>query len=124
MMQSDPDKANSEMKILDKIGSVGALLSAAACPACFPLFAIVGSALGLGALRPFEGYAMYALQAFALLALGGNVLAYRGHGSIGPLIIGLLSPALILFGYWVRFSPGLIYAGLFGLLSAAVWNFI
>ena len=124
MMKSDPDKANSKMKILDKIGSVGALLSAAACPACFPLFAIVGSALGLGALRPFEGYAMYAMQAFVLLALLGNIIAYRAHRRRGPLLLGVLSPLLVFFAYHVMFSPPLIYVGLFGLLGAAVWNFI
>ena len=41
---------------VDKLGSFGVLLTALSCPACWPLFASVGSALGLGILLPYRAY--------------------------------------------------------------------
>src|SRR5882757_3562108 len=64
------------------------------------------------------------MQAFVLLALLGNVIAYKAHRQRGPLLVGILSPQVIFFGYYVILSPALIYLGLFGLLAAAAWNSI
>jgi len=36
------------LRFLDKLGSVGAILTAATCAVCFPFLAVVGSAIGLG----------------------------------------------------------------------------
>ena len=62
--------------VLDKLGAIGTLLAAASCPACFPLLAVVGSALGLGILARFEGYVMYVLQGFVLLALAATATIF------------------------------------------------
>jgi len=113
-----------KLGLLDNLGALGALLSAAACPACFPVLAAAGAAFGLGAFVPFEGYAMYVLQGFVLLALAGNILSFRAHKQIGPLLLGILSAALIFFAFYGRFNPALVYAGLFGLLVVAIWNAI
>src|SRR5216117_287385 len=43
------------MKIhLEKIGSLGAVIAAAACPICFPKLALLGALFGLGALGAYE----------------------------------------------------------------------
>jgi hypothetical protein len=110
--------------VLDKLGALGTLLAAAACPACFPLLAVVGSALGLGIFARFEGYVMYVLQAFVLLALVGNVLAYRGHRKIALLIAGVGSPLVVFYAIHVSFSPLLMYVGLAGLSVTAVGNYL
>lgn len=115
---------NPRLLILDKVGALGAFLAAAAAPCCFPLFAVVGSAIGLGALQPYRGYMAYALQLLVALALVGNVLAYRRHRKVTPLILGIASPALIFFAYDVSYSTTLIYSGLAGLLVTGVWNFV
>jgi len=35
-------------RFLEKVGSIGAVIGALACPICFPKIAIVGAAIGLG----------------------------------------------------------------------------
>jgi rhodanese-related sulfurtransferase len=49
-------KFSRSSSALDKLGAVGAFLAAASAPYCFPLFATVGVALGLGALQLRSGY--------------------------------------------------------------------
>lgn len=62
------------------------VLAAAAAPSCFPLLATAGAGLGLAAFPSVRGYIDYAIQAMALLALMGNVLAYRQHRRRAPLV--------------------------------------
>lgn len=108
---------------LDKIAAIGAVLAAAAS-CCLPLFAVIGSALGLGVLAPYEGYMAYALQFFTVLSLVGTVMAYRQHRSVPPLVLAIVSTALIFIAYYIHFHPLLIYLALGGLLATAVWNYI
>jgi len=108
---------------LDKVGAVGAFFAAAAgCPACFPLLAIVGSALGLSFLRPYEGVMLILFQVLVFLGLLGNILSYLKHHQLFILTIGILSPLLIFFSLYIRRSEPLIYIGLFGLVIAAILN--
>ncbi len=113
-----------KLQSLDKLGPVAALLAAGGCPACFPLLAIVGSTLGLGFLRPYEGIVMYIFQGLVLLSLIGNIAAYRTHRKPAPLVVGVISPVLVFYAFYVSFNQALIYVGLTGLFLAAVLNFI
>jgi hypothetical protein len=112
------------LSALDKLGAVGAFLAAAAAPCCFPLLAAVGAALGLGALQSWRGYMDYAIQVFVGLSVAGGVFGFRQHRQAGPLAAGLMSAALVLFAFHIRYHVALIYAGLAGLAMAAVWNVI
>lgn len=47
---------------LDKIGSIGAVIAAAACPVCFPKLALLGALFGLGALGVYEAQLVIAAQ--------------------------------------------------------------
>ncbi len=107
---------------LDKIGSVGAVLAAAAAPCCFPLLAALGSALGLSVLQPFKGYMAYAMQGLVLLALAGNYLAWRSRKKWMPLAISGVGVVLVLLGYYSSLPTELIYAGLGALVVAAFLN--
>lgn len=109
---------------LDKLGSVGSFLAALACPACFPMFAVVGSALGLGFLKPYEGWVFLAFQVLVLIALVGNVISFLNHRNKIALVIGVGSPVLIFFSLYFFFRPALLYTGLFGLLIASILNYI
>lgn len=110
--------------IVDKIGSIGTLLTAMACPVCWPLFATAGSALGLGILQPYEGILMvYVFPAFIITALVGAVLSYRHHRKPGPLITGIVSGALALYGFYVDWQVVLMYIGIFGLLVSSIMSF-
>jgi len=110
--------------ILDKIGSVGAVLAGAAVPCCFPFLSLFGSILGLGLLARYESTIMYVLQGLVLLALVGSVIAYRGHRKIAPLILAILSTASILYGINTTLDIYFIYGGMAGLLIVSVWNSI
>jgi hypothetical protein len=117
-------KSSSALSALDKFGTVGAFLAAAAAPCCFPLLAAAGAALGLGALQSWRGYMDYAIQGFVALSAFGGVFAYRQHRQAWPLGIGLASAALVFFAYYGSYHVALIYSGLVGLAVAAVWNVI
>ena len=110
--------------ILDKVGSVGAVLAGAAVPCCFPFLSLIGSILGLSFLAPYQNYVMYAMQALVMLALVGTVIAYRGHRKILPLILGVFSTAAVLYAVNTNMNIYLLYGGLAGLLIVAVWNSI
>lgn len=109
-------------QFLDKFGAAGACLTALACPVCFPLLALASSALGLGFLQPYEGFLMYVFKGLVVVAFVGNVLAYLNHKQLLPCVVGVVSAGLIFFAFYVRFSAILLYAGLAGLVLAAILN--
>lgn len=112
------------MKLLDKIGAIGAILAAASCPVCFPLLAATGSFVGLGILHPYEGKMLILFQFLVLVSLVGLALSSRRHRKPLPLVVGILSALLILYAFHIRFNEILNYFGLFGLLSSSVLNIV
>jgi mercuric ion transport protein len=113
-----------KLGFVDKIGSIGSLVTAAACPACFPMLAVVGSAVGLGVLRPLEGKVFLAFQLLVGVSLVGSFISYFNHRKILPLLIGVISPGLIFFALYIRFHSVIIYSGLLGLAVASVMNLL
>jgi len=109
---------------LDRVGSVGALIAAVAAPCCFPIFAAVGTAAGLGVLGRYENVILYTFQGFALLALAGLVLSFRQHRHLGPLIVGALACANLAYHFYLESSLPALYCGLFGLIAATLWNYL
>ena len=109
---------------LGSIGSVLAVLMAAAAPCCLPIFAAFAGVIGLTALGLNEQFVLYALQGFALIALAGLVFSVSRHRQFGPLIIGGIAAAALLYSFHARFSSLLVYLGLGGLCLASVWNFL
>lgn len=107
---------------LEKFGTVGALLAAAACPICFPKLALIGALLGLGVLAPFEGYFILAAQAMLVLALVGHWISYRRHGDRRIVMLAGLSVAAVLGALWIRYQEWLVYAGLAGIIVATIWS--
>jgi hypothetical protein len=110
--------------ILDKVGSIGALMAGAAVPCCFPFLSLAGSILGLSFLAPYESYVLYAMQVFVVVALIGAVVAYRGHRKILPLILGVLSVLAVLYSLNTGMNVKILYPGLAGLVVVAIWNSI
>jgi len=90
------------IKSLDRIGSIGALLAAAAAPCCFPLLAAVAAASGLTLLGRFETTVLYVFQGFALVAILGLPLNYRKHRCFGPLALDMLSGAALRMRFIIR----------------------
>ena len=110
--------------VLDKVGSIGAVIAGAAVPCCFPFLSLIGSILGLSFLAPYQTYVMYGMKALVILALAGTFIAYRGHRKIAPLSLGILSTAAVLYSVNTDMNIYILYAGMAGLLVVAVWNSI
>src|SRR2546427_3628686 len=96
--------------LMDKLGAIGALLAAAAAPCCFPLLAAAGAALGLSALQSLRGYVEYTIQTMVVLALVGDLIAYRRHRHGGPLAVGLGAAAFLFFAYYSYYHVLLLYS--------------
>lgn len=102
-------------------GVVLSFLPLASCPACWPLYGGVLSALGLTVLLSSR-YLLpltAAVLCLALVSLAWRARARRGYGPFG---IGLLATALILGGKFAWSSNALAYGGAALLVAASVWN--
>lgn len=101
--------------------SLAALLPVLHCPACWPAYAGVLTAFGLGFL--FQStYLMPITSALLFLAL--FALGYRArtrHGYL-PLALGLISVSAIILGKFLLASNLAVYVGLTLLFVASVWN--
>lgn len=105
----------------EKIGSIGAIIAAAACPICFPKLALIGAFLGLGALAPFETGLFYGAQALCLLALVGHFVSYKKHRNWKILVLAGISVALLFISLYAFFSEALSYLAFIGLIAATIW---
>jgi hypothetical protein len=104
---------------LEKLGSFGAVIAAAACPICFPKLALIGAAFGLGALSAYEYQFLVAAQVLVALAVAGHLLSYRRHRSRWLLGSALVSGAAVFAGLYLAGSEWLVYAGFAGLVAAS-----
>jgi hypothetical protein len=90
-----------------------ALVPGLTCPACWPGYAALLSALGLGFI-PTAPHLLPLTAALLLVAVGA--LAFRAESPV-PFVVGLVAAAIILLGKFVFESNPMIYAGA-GLLVA------
>jgi len=97
------------------------LLPKLACPMCWPAYAGLVSALGLGSLI-LTKYLLpltVAFLAIAAAALGFRASRRQGYG---PFWLGLVAGAVILTGkFYFDVAPA-AYAGVGLLIAASVWN--
>jgi mercuric ion transport protein len=105
---------------LEKMGTVGALVAALACPICFPKLALIGGLLGLGFLAPYEEYIAYGVQALFVVALAGHLYAYRRHGRRYVPVLAALATAMLFIGFWAFGSTILMLAAIALLAFASV----
>ena len=98
-----------------------ALLPKLTCPACWPAYAGLLSALGLG----FIDYTPYLLPlTLSFLVMTIFSLGYRARKRRGyrPLITGVVATVVVLIGKFVFASDWVMYGGLALLLGASIWN--
>lgn len=97
------------------------LLPKLMCPACWPAYAGIVSALGLSFL--IKGRYLLLLTAvflsITLLTLGFRASRRNGYG---PLAMGLLASATILSGKFYFDLVQFTYAGVALLVAASLWN--
>jgi hypothetical protein len=111
-----------DRSFIEKFGTGGALIAALACPICFPKFALIGAALGLGVFAPYEGWVALLVQALFILALIGQLFAYRVHKNKWLLSLAIVTTALLFVGYYVIPSSILLQVSLIGLIAGSVWQ--
>lgn len=106
-------------QLLSVPGIVLSVLPVGACPACWPVYAGVVSALGLTVLLQ-RTYLLPITALFLLIAVGTLFLKHRR--GFWPFAIGLAAAATILTGKFALESDPVMYAGVGFLVLASVWN--
>ncbi len=102
--------------VLPAIGA--ALVPGLTCPACWPGYAALLSALGLGFIPTLP----YLLPLTAsLLFLSVAALTFRSDTKL-PVAVGLIASVVILLGKFVFELSPMIYAGVGLLIAASLWK--
>lgn len=101
---------------LDKFGSIGAVITAAACPICFPKLALLGAFFGLGGLAAYESQLVVAAQALVVLTVAGHVVARRSKWLLGFALLGAIA---FFAGLYLVGSEFVAYGGLAALIAAS-----
>lgn len=119
---------DSAPRIAGSGGTIGAILSAMSCTACFPALASLASALGLGFLSQFESISIhYMLPLFALIGLAANVIGGLRRRSWVRMVLGIVGPLLVLAAALLMATYGmatewLLYPGLVLMIAVAIWD--
>jgi len=115
--------------IFEKLGSLGSIVSAMGCAACFPALASLGAAIGLGFLSAYEGvFINKLLPLFAIIVLVSNIFTWMSHRQHIRLMWGLLGPLMVLatlYLFWTaNWSTYMFYLGLALMLIVSIWNLV
>jgi mercuric ion transport protein len=117
-----PAPATTMKRSLPALPAIGlALLPKLTCAACWPAYAGLLSALGIG----FFDYTPYLLPLTALfLVLTLAALGYRARDRRGfaPFALGSFGVAVVLIGKFWLDSDAALYAGVSLLIGASLWN--
>jgi mercuric ion transport protein len=116
-------------RIGDKAGSLGSVVAAMGCAACFPAIASLGAALGLGFLSQWEWMfietVLPLLAGFALLV---NALGWVSHRQWHRSALGVLGPSIVLLSLYPWFKYGwssyATYAGLAMMVAVSGWDLV
>ena len=98
------------------------LLPALACPLCWPAYAALLSSIGLAFLIS-STYLLPLTGAFLAVALVGLGLQAKRSG-YGPLLLGIISVALIVSGKFILAASPLNYIGVGLLTAASAWALV
>ncbi len=107
---------------LKKIGLAGSLFALLCCLGFGPLIALL-SAIGASFLVKDSVLAPL-LVVFLVIGGVGLGVTYHRHRSIGPLVAHVLSAITVLIFTFLSFVGPLVWLGIFGLVTASVWDFV
>lgn len=91
------------------------------CPACWPVYAGILSALGVSFLLS-SAYLLPLTAFFLLIAVAALALRARHRRGYGPLSLAVAASALVLLGKFAVASQPVSYAGVGILIFASLWN--
>lgn len=122
-------RLDSVIRVIDKTGSLGAVISAMGCAMCFPAIASLGAAIGLGFLSQWEGlFVNTLLPAFAWLALVVNAFGWLRHRQWHRSVLGVLGPVILLLSLYPWFQYGwssyATYAGIGLMIAVSIWDLV
>jgi len=91
------------------------------CPACWPAYAGLLSALGTGFFNytPYLFPLMVIFVLITLFTLGFRAKARHGYH---PLILGIFSSMVLIIGRFTLDSNWVLYGGIGFLIAASIWN--
>ena len=98
-----------------------ALAALPLCPACYPAYAGILSALGLSALDDTMVQTVLTVL-FLSVALGALLYGARSRRGYGPFALGAAASAVLSFSKFVMGSDPIIYAAVGVLVIAGLWN--
>ena len=78
-------------------------------------------AVGLGVLAPYEDYIAKGVQVLFVVALIGQIVAYREHQNGWLLSLSALVTVLLFSGYYIVPSSLLLQVSLLGLAISSIW---
>ncbi|HHQ47613.1 MAG TPA: MerC domain-containing protein [Acidobacteria bacterium] len=102
-------------------GIGASLLPIGVCPACWPAYAGLLSALGLGFLLRKTWLLPLTIVALGV-AVGALAWRSRARRGLGPALLGLSASAAIVIGKFVLPSTVLSSTGIVVLVAASIWN--
>lgn len=105
-----------------KFGSLGAILTAALCPICFPKLALLGAFFGLGFLTKYETVFFFTAQIFVLAILIASIINYRRYKNRMLLMLVVMSAILFMSSLYIYVNEIASYVALGGLLIASIWT--
>ena len=109
-------------RLASLLPSVGvSLLPKLACPLCWPAYAGLLTALGLGFLVS-ERYLFGVTAMFLLASVGALAYRYRERRGLFPAALGLAGAAMVLVGKFKFESMPAMYTGLLVLIASSIWN--
>ena len=104
------------------VPSIGvALMPKLICPLCWPAYAGLLSAAGLGFLINSRNL-LIVTALFLIVAVTALAFRARQRRGYGLAFAGFAASILILFGKFYMDSPATMYAALGVLIAASVWN--
>jgi len=117
------------VRLGDKTGSVGSVVSAMGCAMCFPAIANIGAAVGLGFLGQWESLFLDTLLPFfAWLTLAINALGWFSHRQWHRSLLGMAGPTLLLLSFYPWFQYGwstyVTYSALAMMLAVSAWDLL
>lgn len=116
------------VRVTNKAGALGSIVSAMGCASCFPAIAGLGAAIGLGFLSQYEGlFIRILLPVFAGIALLANATAWLNHRQWQRTALGVAGPLLVLAAVYLTYGwrgEALLYVGLTFMVGISIWDFV